>query len=114
MSVATRIHLDPNGNDLAIEHVQDVEPILEHNAMLRTLDQKSDWGRHIASIPNVIMTRWLNEEYAAGNIDLKMFSPEFDLIVEKKLKDPEWAFLRTDKQSSVIGWNNGWSAGLCL
>ena len=52
----TRIHIDSNGQDVAVEMVQDVEPILEHNKMLRSLAQNSDWGRHVASIPNVIMT----------------------------------------------------------
>lgn len=95
-AVSTFVHMDPNGQDLAIEHVQDVEPILEHNKMLRTMEQRSDWGRHVASIPNVIMTKWLNEEYARGNVTLRMFGPEMDALVERKLKDPEWAFLRVD------------------
>lgn len=92
----TRIHLDSNGQDIAVEMVQDVEPILEHNKVLRSLTQKSDWGRHVASIPNVIMTRWLNEELERGNTTIRMFGPEMDALVERKLKDPEWAFLRTD------------------
>ena len=50
----TKIHLDSNGQDLAIEHVQDCGPILEHNKMLRTMEQPSDWGRHVAKIPNVV------------------------------------------------------------
>lgn len=91
-----KFHLDSNGEDLAIEHIQDVEPILEHNKMLRTVEQRSDWGRHVASIPNVIYVQWLNEEHARGRIDLRMFTPEFDLIVQKKLQDPEWRYLRTD------------------
>ncbi|MGX1362582.1 hypothetical protein [Bradyrhizobium elkanii] len=92
----TRIHIDSNGQDVAVEMVQDVEPILEHNKMLRSLAQKSDWGRHVASIPNVIMTRWLNEELERGNTTIKMFGPEMDALVDRKLKDPEWAYLRTD------------------
>jgi hypothetical protein len=58
--------------------------------------QKSDWGRHVASIPNVILTRWLNEEYERGNVTIRLFGPEMDALVDRKLKDPEWAFLRTD------------------
>ena len=85
-----------NGGSVTIEHIQDVEPILEQNKALRSIEQKSDWGRHVASIPNVIMTRWLNEEYERGNVSIKMFGPEMDALVERKLKDPDWAFLRTD------------------
>ena len=79
------------------ESMQDVEPILERNKQLRSTPQKSDWGRHIASIPNVILTRWLNEEYARGNVGLRMFTKEFDELVAKKLRDPEWKYLRVDK-----------------
>jgi hypothetical protein len=91
-----RFHLDSNGNDFAVEHVQDVEPILERNKELRSVAQRSDWGRHVASIPTVILTRWLNEEWERGNVSIKMFGPEMDALVDRKLKDPDWAWLRTD------------------
>lgn len=92
----TRILLDSNGQDLAVEHVQDVEPILERNKFLRTLPQKSDCTREVADIPYVILIRWLDEEHARGNTGLQMFSVEFNQIVKKKLSDSDWAYLRTD------------------
>jgi hypothetical protein len=93
----TKLSLD-RGEKLIVAHtMQDVEPILERNKQLRSTPQKSDWGRHIASIPNVILVKWLNEEYARGNNSLRMYTKEFDEIVEKKLQDPEWKYLRTDK-----------------
>jgi len=76
---------------------QDVEPILERNAALRGEPHKSDWGRHVATIPNVILLRWLNEEYARGNVALRIFTSEFQELVARKLRDPEWRFLRTDR-----------------
>lgn len=85
----------PDGDRFHIEQVQDVEDILENNKRLRSERQDADWGRHVASIPNVIYVRWLNEEHARGN-PVRPFSPEFDEIVQKKLQDPEWAYLRTD------------------
>lgn len=103
----TRIHLDSNGNNFTVETIQDVEPILEHNKMLRGLEQKSDWGRHVAEIPNVIMTRWLNEEWERGNVTIRLFGPEMDALVDRKLKDPEWAYLRTDAKSPIAGWSAG-------
>lgn len=90
----TRLQLD--GDTLAVETVQDVEPILENNKRLRSEVQRSDWGRHVATIPNVILTRWLNEEYARGNVTIKLFGKEMDELVARKLKDPEWKYLRTD------------------
>lgn len=101
----TRIHLDSNGQDLAIENIQDVEPILERNKLLRTLDQtKTDGMKEIAEIPNVILIQWLNEQHAKGNEDLRLFTPEMDEIVKKKLADPDWAHLRTDKPGLIVGW----------
>src|SRR4051812_31708709 len=102
--VAVRPIFDADGKALTVVHVQDVEPILEANKVKRTQEQRSDWGREIADIPNVIYVRWLNEEHARGNVGLRLFTPEFDAIVQKKLKDPEWANLRTDKPSLIVGW----------
>jgi hypothetical protein len=105
--VLIRPHFDPNGRDMAVEHVQDVAPILEWNKEARRDEQQSDWGRHIARIPNVIYVQWLNEEHAKGNTGLRLFTPEFDELVERKLKDPEWAYLRTDRPSLQAGWSAG-------
>lgn len=102
--LGVRFHLDTNGQDLAIEHVQDVEPILEWNKEARRDTQKSDWGRHVARIPNVIYVQWLDEEHRKGNTQLRMFTPEFDAIVQKKLQDPEWAYLRVDRPALQAGW----------
>lgn len=82
---------------ITVESIQDVEPILEENKRLRSEQQKSDWGRHIADIPNVILVRWLNEAYAHGNTSMRLFCPEFKAMIKKKLNDSEWAYLRTDK-----------------
>ena len=102
--VLIRPHFDRNGRDLAIEHVQDVEPILQWNHEARRDEQRGEWGRHVARIPNVIYVKWLNEEHARGNISIRMFSPEFDLVVQRKLDDPDWAFLRTDRPKLQSGW----------
>lgn len=99
-----RIHLDRNGEDLTIEHVQDVEPILEWNKEARREDQKSDWGRHIAKIPNVLYVKWFDEEYARGNVTLRMYSDEFNAIVHRKLYDPEYAYLRVDRPALQVGF----------
>jgi hypothetical protein len=88
---------------VTVYSTDDVEPILERNKLLRSMDQKSDWGRHVASIPNIIMVKWLNEEWQRGN-EVRYLSPEWDTIVEKKLQDPEWAYLRTDKRQSAVGY----------
>ena len=92
----TTISLDRAGTVIA-SATQDVEPILERNRRLLAEPQASDWGRHVASIPNVILLKWLNEAHAGGNAGLRMFTAEFDALVARKLEDPNWKYLRTDR-----------------
>jgi hypothetical protein len=92
----SEILLDRAGTVIA-SATQDVEPILNRNRHLRAEPQASDWARHVATIPNVILLKWLNEAHARGNVALRMFTAEFDALVARKLADPEWSFLRTDK-----------------
>jgi len=92
----TEIHVDRSESTLTLNRVQDVEPILELNAFLRTLKQKSDWGRHVARIPNIFVEAWLKEEWDRGNIHLRPFTPEFDELTERKLQDPDLKKLRVD------------------
>lgn len=95
MSVETLLKFDEGS--LHVKSTQDVEDIIENNKRLQSTPQKSDWGRHVASIPNVILTQWLNEEYMRGNVGLRLFDEDFNRIVKMKLQDPDWRFLRTDK-----------------
>lgn len=105
MSIETVVHADYGERKFTIERRQDVEGIIDHNKFLQTLSQNSDWGRHVATIPNIFLEKWLMEEWDRGNVDMRLFSPEFDKICEQKLKDPDWRFLRTDKtEASTVGW----------
>lgn len=92
--VIVRPHFDSDGQTLTIEHWQDAEDIIENNKRLKTEPQKSDWGRHIASIPNVILVRWMNED---GVNVLGMSSAEWGAYIKRKLDDPDWRHLRVDK-----------------
>lgn len=85
--------------------VQDVEPYLEHNKKLRAQEQTGDW-RHTSTIPNVILMRWLNEEYERGRVGLRLYSREFDEVIQQKLKDPDWAYLRTDGVRHRVGFGD--------
>ena len=93
----TTLLLDRSERKIIAVTEQDVEPILKRNHVLRGEPQRSDWGRHVATIPNVILVRWLNEEYALGNTGLRMFTPAFNELVARKLRDPDWKHLRVDK-----------------
>jgi hypothetical protein len=89
------LHLHFDGNKTIVETRQDVEDIIERNKTLQNIPQKSDWGRHVASIPNNILNKWLIEEWERGNF-IRAFGPEMDQLIERKLKDPDWRYLRTD------------------
>lgn len=93
----TKLTLDRSEKLIIAETRQDVEPILEHNKVLQGIPQKSDWGRHVASVPNVVLVGWLNEEHRRGNTQMKMFGPGFMELVQRKLQDPDWRHLRVDK-----------------
>ena len=100
------VHFRPHfegDTHLRIEHVQDCTAILDWNAVARRDEQSSDWGRHVARIPNVILYKWLDESWSRGN-PLRLFSPEYNEMVERKLRDPDWAYLRTDKPALQVGW----------
>lgn len=91
---------------IAVVSSDDVEPMLDHNALLRTMAQPNTDGlKHVASIPNVIMVKWLNEQWQRGS-NVRYLSREWDEIVKKKLKDPEWAYLRTDAPSHRVGYGS--------
>jgi len=92
----TDLLLDRTDKTIVASTWQDVAPILARNKALRREPQRSDWGRHIATIPNVILVQWLNEEYARGNVGLRLFGKEFDALIARKLRDPEWRELRVD------------------
>lgn len=102
--VVIRPHFDSNGKDYAIERVQDCTPIIEWNAQARAEEQRSDWGRHKARIPNVVLLQWLDEEHRRGNASLRMFTKEFDELIGRKLEDPEWFYLRVDRPALQMGW----------
>jgi len=91
----TTLRLD--GRDLIVNTYQDVEDIIERNKALATSGPQRGDFRHIASIPNNIINLWLHEEWARGNVGLKLSGREFDAMVGRKLRDPDWRHLRTDK-----------------
>lgn len=102
-----KLFIDQGEKKLTFVNVQDVEPILDLNREERSEDQTSDWGRKIARIPNTVLLQWFYEEVHKGNTTLRMYTTEFDELIAKKLKDPDWAYLRTDKPKLQAGWSAG-------
>lgn len=89
--ISTHFHQDSDGS-LTVERVQDVEPILEMNKALQNWSQKTTSFRHIGTVPNVILEKWINEE---GAPILSMGSREFGEFIRRKLNDPDYRWLKT-------------------
>lgn len=94
--IHTRSHYDAADGSIVFERIQDCEPILERNKAIQGEHRPdSDWGRHIASIPNVILERWIKED---GVNLLALPADEFGRLIRRKLRDPQWAYLRTNSK----------------
>jgi hypothetical protein len=88
--VLLRVHK----RDRAVEHREDCEGIVEHIKAMRGHDITRDWGRPVCEIPNVFVTKWLNEE---GVNLLKLSGDELrKFIARKVLTDPDFRDLRYD------------------
>ena len=100
-----RTSLDNSGL-IVVEKIEDVEPILERNKQLKSEEQAIKWGRHEASVPDVIVTKWLDDEYKRGNTELRFLGPGFDKWFDKKLQDPDNRAWRVDNPSNPfhVGW----------
>lgn len=94
--IVTVPHFDRAERKFIFERVQDVEPILDDNKRMQSERQKRGDFRHLASIPNVILEKWMAEE---GAPVLRMGSKEFGEFIRRKLADPDNAFLRTDNRA---------------
>jgi len=98
------VKLNSDHKQLVVQYTDDVEPVLEHNKTLRSIQDKGEWFRHKATIPTIVMLKWLNEEWQRGNTDLRYMSTEFNDLVKRKLKDPDYAYLLTDAPRHRIGY----------
>jgi len=96
-NVATIYHLDDNGRTvLATERWQDCEAILDDNKRMQAGERQVGAMRLTSQIPLIVIEWWLREAWQRGQIGLKMVDREFDEIIFRKLKDPDWKWLRTE------------------
>jgi hypothetical protein len=77
-----------------VRRIDDVEDVLENNKRLQNEAQNTKGGwHHIAEIPAIIIEKWINED---GVTYQEIMSPGgFESIVKRKLRDPDWKWLRT-------------------
>jgi hypothetical protein len=90
------IRMRVEDGDLTVHGYQDCEDIVERNKELARHGKQHGEFRMVASIPLNILNMWLQEEWNRGNTQLKWSGPEFDRLVQRKLRDPDWRYLRTD------------------
>lgn len=92
-NVVTRFHGLPD-DGLAVQRVQDIEPVVEQNKRLQS-ENFTSHGKtfeRIASIPMVLVERWGQED---GINLLALPKKAFAEYVRKKLRDPDNRFIRT-------------------
>ncbi len=86
------LHVDENSNQVVVERVQDIEPILDYNKAMRNHElvgsHKSEVMNHVARIPLLIVEKWKNE----GVID---WFNSTDAERRRVLNDPANAMFRT-------------------
>lgn len=92
--IETWHHYDAETDRTTIESVQDVSAILELNKARQNegdggyATKDRDW-RRVASIPNVVIEKWLRED----RIDV--FNKDHWPAVRRKLNSSEYLYLRT-------------------
>lgn len=78
----------------AVETYQDdIEPVLDQNKRWQNEPHKTHetLGHHIATIPNAIIAKWMNED---GFDFMRASGVELQKYLRKKLSDPDYAYLR--------------------
>jgi hypothetical protein len=94
--IRTRFHPHADGSFTIQRRDDDVSPTLEWNKKLQNEPQKTESFHHIASIPAIVIEKWMTEE---GAPVLSMPAHEFKKFIRRKLEDPDYAFLKvTDKR----------------
>jgi hypothetical protein len=91
---------------LVQKFVEDVDPILDHNALLRTIPQtRTDGLKHKATIPVAVLYQWMSEAWDAGHA-LRFGGEEFNELVARKLRDPNYKYLLVDGPSHRVGYGD--------
>lgn len=87
----TEYHADALDDAVTIRRVQDVEPILEANKALYTLNDgysPSRDLRRVARIPATVIEQWMKQ-------GINIFDKNCEAAVRRKLNDPQYLYLRT-------------------
>jgi len=92
MSDITTKFVPHSDGTFTIHRRQDAGPTIEANKALQSVPQRTDGLKHIASIPVLVYEQWIAE---TGGELMRMSSHEQAKFFRRKLRDPQWAYLRT-------------------
>ncbi len=82
---------DHQTNKSIVEHIQDVEPILDHNhRMAQGLDRRQDWW-FVGTIPDSVVIKW------AVECNAKPYSKKWRKYAAKQLNSAEYAKLNPNR-----------------
>lgn len=89
MKIGERM-FDDDGK-IIVQKTYDLEPVLEQNAKLRSVDNPGVWGesRHVASLPGWLVFQWMKEAGIHVNDTAAR-----DEMLKKKLLSGEFSKLR--------------------
>ena len=95
-SVVSHVSYDDMTDTTIIRHVQDVNPILENNKRLQGENPffKSRSAKRIASIPNNVTYKWMQED---GIYWPSLPKHEKRIYLKRKLNSNEYRYLRTSE-----------------
>jgi len=92
--MTTTFDYDPATDITIIGREQDCSALIEQNKLLQNDEGytkqgfKNEWW-HYASIPAILIERWLNED------GIDVFNKDHQKAVFKKLNDPQYRWLKT-------------------
>lgn len=92
--IVEETYYDESTDRLIIKRIADVEPHLDANKdafnSYKKPTYRSETMNHVASIPNIIIEKWMKEEPP-----LNIYNPQHKKRLLQRLNDPEWKYLRT-------------------
>jgi hypothetical protein len=91
--IDSSIGYDATEDQYVVHSEQDCQPTIELNKILYNdgtdgYGETREW-RRVASIPNIILEKWLRED------GIRYWDSEDTAKLAAKLDDPEWLYLRT-------------------
>jgi hypothetical protein len=92
-SMTVTIRRDPTERKVHVDHSADCEPYLDANKAAQAEPQKFAGSfRRVASIPPIIILKWMNEH---GVNWFRMPKAEKAKFIARKLNDPDYRYLKT-------------------